>query len=260
MPTDTPGQPVPAADDLRNRVSALTIDEPSEEFLNAPDVERPAKLPDDCAAYESESLISLEDAIFALEILFDDMSRIRSHITWIWSQYKIGVFDLAAVAITTNTAIELVRSMIEDMLPLFKTFGSLGEMLHYFFEVTDSITSQGTDVIADSGDMDPVEIYDASNLKHLAIYTWIESFAAAIDCNKVPWFLDEPRDPTTNKSPSTWEEKCDEEHALLMPCLTHLMAVVEICGNTFYLQDEFIRGLVELDKSKEIPLYLVFAA
>lgn len=116
-----------SADEITNRFTGLAVYEPSEEFLNAPDVERPAKAKEDNATYEAETDSSFEEAIFALTALINDMNRVRAHVRWIWSNFKSGLFDLAAAAITTNTAIDLVRNMVADVMPVLAPHG--GELL-----------------------------------------------------------------------------------------------------------------------------------
>lgn len=69
-----------AASNLSNQFAGLAVYEPSQEFLDAPDIERPAKTQDDDVIYEAESLSSFEEAIFALTALINDMNRVRAHI------------------------------------------------------------------------------------------------------------------------------------------------------------------------------------
>lgn len=121
-----------SADEITNRFAGLAVYEPSKEFLNAPDTERPVKTGDDDVTYEAETDSSFEEAIFALTALINDLNRVRAHIRWVWSNYKSGMFDLAAAAITTNTAIGLVRNMVVDVMPLLAPHGGLGQMLQRF--------------------------------------------------------------------------------------------------------------------------------
>lgn len=44
-----------------------------------------------------------------------------------------------------------------------------------------------------------------------------------------------------------------------MPFLTEIMTVVRCVGD-WPVKDEFIRGVEEMDKTKQVPFYAVFAA
>jgi hypothetical protein len=127
----TPEQNPSTADNMGNRFTTLTVDEPSEEFLNMPKVERPAKLKNDPATYEHEPLDSFEDAMFARTALLGDANKLRSDVLWIWSKYHAGIIDLIAAALATNTAVELVRSLVDDVMPLINKHGGLHKT---FFE------------------------------------------------------------------------------------------------------------------------------
>lgn len=131
-----PRMPPATQEDLNNRFAGLTVYEPSEEFLNAPDIERPAppeKATSGDATYEAEPMEDLEEVLFAYTLMITDLGKIRSYIEWIWKNVRDGVSDLAAAALATNTACDLARNMMEDVLPLFKRYGGAVEIARKFF-------------------------------------------------------------------------------------------------------------------------------
>lgn len=100
------------AQDLGGRFAALTVDEPSQSFLDKSrnaSHERPKPAQDDAASYEAETPTTLDDILFAFETLIKDLHQIRARIQWIWSRHCKHDFDLAAAAVTTNTAVSLAR-------------------------------------------------------------------------------------------------------------------------------------------------------
>lgn len=70
-----------------NKFSALTIYEPSEAFLNAPDIERPEKVGEEDTIYEAELPQSLEDALLHFSMLLGDLESIRHFISHAWSSF-----------------------------------------------------------------------------------------------------------------------------------------------------------------------------
>ncbi|QPG96780.1 hypothetical protein C2857_005241 [Epichloe festucae Fl1] len=267
MPINDADQTSSETSELSNRFAGLVVFEPSAEFLNAPDFERPTKTQDDENRYESEPMTAIEDAFFALTTLVNDMNRVRSRIQWIWSNYNIGIFDLAAAAIATNTAIDLVRNMMEDVLPLLQLHGGIGSMLEKFHVMQcllkgyniDDITIAGTDSWNDNFNY---KTYEVASDTYLGAYRMLESLAAVLQPNQLPLYkegLFGQFDPNSDRSRKTGRQKFLDDRALLMPLFTELMTVVRGFDN-WLANDEFIRGMEELDKTKQVPFYAVFAA
>lgn len=119
-------------DEVGGRFARLSVYEPSEEFLNAPDIERPAPVKDDKAIYVAEPLQDLEEVLFAYTLMINDLIKIRARIEWIWTNYRDGIFELPAAAIATNTACDLARNLMEDMAPMFKAHGGAIEIAKKF--------------------------------------------------------------------------------------------------------------------------------
>lgn len=119
-------------EEVGGRFARLSVYEPSEEFLNAPDIERPVPVEDDKGIYVAEPLQDLEDALFAYTLMINDLIKIRARIEWIWTNYRDGLFELAAAAIATNTACDLARNLMEDMAPMFKAHGGAIEIAKKF--------------------------------------------------------------------------------------------------------------------------------
>lgn len=116
-----PRKPAPAADrardPFRNMFSILGVYQPSESFLDAPDVVKPQV---SAPQYVAESDGSLEEAVFALTALFDDYQSLREELSSLWAMYRAGNRDLAAVSLATNTAFEFARSMEDDIKPIME--------------------------------------------------------------------------------------------------------------------------------------------
>jgi hypothetical protein len=62
-------------------------------------------------------------------LLLHDLSRLRTEVSKAWAGYKKGGYDLIAASITTNTAVDLARSMVEDSKSVFTRRGGAIRML-----------------------------------------------------------------------------------------------------------------------------------
>ncbi|KAI1754847.1 hypothetical protein F4782DRAFT_463396 [Xylaria castorea] len=266
----TPFMPAPVAsknastdEKLSNRFAGLAVYEPSQEFLDAPVLERPAKTGDDNAVYEVETETTFEHAIFALTNVINDMNCVRAHIQWIWSNYKIGAFDLAAAAIATNTAIDLVRNMMEDIMPLLNSHGGLSVMLRTFHTLQCLMKGWTIEnIFVESQDNLNYDTYDVGYGTYLTTYRLLEAFVDVLQPGQLPLYKEGMfgfYDPASDRSKKTGWQKFGDDKVLLMSFFTEQMTTI-IGVKGWPVQDEFLRGVEELSKTKEVPFYAVFAA
>ncbi|KAK8045826.1 hypothetical protein PG996_013890 [Apiospora saccharicola] len=257
-----------SADEITNRFTGLAVYEPSEAFLNAPDVERPAKAKEDNATYEAEIDSSFEEAIFALTALINDMNRVRAHIRWIWSNFKSGLFDLAAAAITTNTAIDLVRDMVADVMPVLAPHGGIGQMLQRFhllqcliqgYTEKDVFKSANA---ANFNDNLNYKTYHVMEGTFLVPFRMIEAFLAVVEPGQIPLYKEGMfgyYDPKVDRSKLTGQQKYEQDRALLMPYFAELVTIIRGVQD-WPVKDEFLRGIEDAIKTKEITFGVIFAA
>ena len=102
-----------------NKYEGLTIQETTQEFLDAPE-EIPAKdLPSvPTERYEPDALDLLEEEYLATGCLFQDILNTRSAVRWLWENHQEGM-DIVAASLAVNTAIEFVRGLEEDFVRRF---------------------------------------------------------------------------------------------------------------------------------------------
>lgn len=102
---------------IGNIFAGLTLEEPSDEFLNAAPLKKAQELSakvDDGTRYQAERVQKIEEQYLAAHCLLAEISSIREYIKSLWTLYRDGQMDLHSASITTNTAVELVRRMQED--------------------------------------------------------------------------------------------------------------------------------------------------
>ena len=56
-----------------------------------------------------------EEWLFAVHCFYNDMHQIKDYLMRLWENYSAGDIDLATAAVTTNTAIDLIRRSEDDM-------------------------------------------------------------------------------------------------------------------------------------------------
>src|SRR5271154_1163992 len=111
----------PAKGDLANAFSLLEVDEAEDEdfdpltaLVPTESGEKKASAPQKVRYVVDTEDDDGEEWFFALHCFFFDMHELRILISVLWSIYKTGQIDLAAVAVTTNTAYDLMRRAEDD--------------------------------------------------------------------------------------------------------------------------------------------------
>lgn len=250
-------------DDLSNRFAGLEVFDPSKEFLEAPDIKRPEKPVSDTATYAAEPSSSLGEAIFAMWSVINDLNNLRAHIDLLWRNYRDVGYDMAAAAIATNTAIEFVRSMEEDVVPLLEAHGGLSNVLEKCYLAR--CMSEGwdyKDLRIKAEDNFNYETYDVANKTYVMTYRLLDGFRDVLHPGEVPLYKDGMFgyfDKKSDRSKKSGTAKFHDDRALLMPFLTDLATVVMAVPG-WPVHDEFLRGMKDMADTGRISLSMVFAA
>lgn len=75
--------------------------------------------------YEAEREDTFEDAYWAFSILLHDFVALRVQVKKLWERYARHELHLGSVAIATNAAIQIARSLEEDVQHLFAAHGGI---------------------------------------------------------------------------------------------------------------------------------------
>ena len=249
---------------ISNMFDNLDIEEPSQEFLDAPDVERATI---DKAAEESnyqvERLQSEEEQYMASHCLFQDLINIRSFLHLLWTSYKDGKIAIAAVSITANTAIDFVRSMEQDFLQRFPDKTDYESIMRIFY-CTQCIY-RGFSPTSKQRPKDPFnfEVYDLAAAAMVPTYIVLESLQKVISPNQLPIY--EPGRLGTRDTTTAWTEKSDREkfrddRLALVEAFPDLVLTAIMTSEFSLAEDELIRGIRQMAPGRIISLWLVFAA
>ena len=265
MPAETPESV--SFEDLSNRFIGLKVQEPSQEFLNAPDLVRPEKEQGDDNNYEAELQKSLDDAMMACKGLVNDLNSIRNCIISIWtalSGFKDGSVDAAVAAVTTNTAIDLARNIIEQVLPVLEAHGNpcqVFEQWARWYAEAEGFTEDEASAWGQPGAGNE-KMYAVADRCYLNANVLLRNFIKRIGNQhptQVPLGVFEAYDPRSSRSEKDGHAKLEEDEHILGAFFTDAVTLVHGVKG-WPVDDEFIRGIVEFGLTGKRPLYLVFAA
>ncbi|KAK2470412.1 hypothetical protein H9L39_18029 [Fusarium oxysporum f. sp. albedinis] len=201
----------------------LQVYEPSENFSDSSDVVLPAPSSPIDLEYTIENDESEAECIFAFTALLKDLIKLRKEVSNLWNEYHSGKIDLAAAAVGANLAIELARSMEEEMAPLLKKHGAT--FLYNAASLLEAIRTAAP--------------YSA---RHMPCYT-----------GKFGWYDAQRAHLGTMDNRQRWAQ----DKAALLEVVPDITLLFELEG--IPVLDEFARGVKYMFETQEIPVWLCFA-
>ncbi|KAJ9488268.1 hypothetical protein VN97_g5012 [Penicillium thymicola] len=237
---------------LANRFEHLELEEQSEAFLNAPDAPKPEapekptgpSAPDVKAEPDLEAEVDLDrhEIIFMFHLLVQDANSFMDVIKKTWRGYKIGLVDLVPGSLTTNTAIDLLRRMEEEMKP---TLDKVGD----------------PDYKERPGDGLNFKVYGQTQDIFVTAWQLLRSFTAICDPPNAPVYKPGccgTYDPESDRESKPAREKFAEDTQILMEAFPEFYLLRFLARENF-AEDELSRGLKVAFTTKEHPFWLVFA-
>lgn len=240
---------VARSEDIQNIFDKLDLEEPSQEFLDSPDVvpsSQPGK--ERQPNYEVEALQTKEEEYLAVHCLLEDVKHIRRFLCALWGNYQDGM-DLIATSITVNTAIDFVRTLEQDPVSRFPAKRDYEDMIRPFFMVQCAHRGQ-----------DPNHRQRRDDMFNMAVYDLLEDI---IQSGSVPQYKPghfgyrDTRLPWSQKSP---RDQIHDDRLVLLEGFPDLVLLSMIRSKSPLAEDELMRGVRTMSPGKDIPLWLVFAA
>ena len=250
-------------DEILNRFQGLGLEEPSQQFLDAPDV-KPATRPDPerMPKYEVETEKSRMEEYLAAHCLLQDVRNIRGFVCALWKNYREGM-DICAVAITVNTAIDFVRTLEQDLVQQYPAMRDYESIIHLFFATQCLKRGQHPSHKQRPGDIINMAVYDLAEDLMIPTASILGSLQEVIQNGTVPQykpgFLGH-RDMSTPWSQKCPRDKIHDDRLVMMEAFSDLVLLSTITSRFPLAEDELMRGIRQMSPGKDIPLWLVFAA
>lgn len=244
---------------LTNSFARLDVQEPSEAFINAPNALQPSKAEPD---YQAEQAQDLDEACTAFLLLLEDFERLRSAIAKTWVAYKIGMCDIVAASVTTNTALEFARHLEEDATSLLERHRGVERMLMYHYIASCWSQGQDPDYRAQPDDTLNFHVYDMVKITMWPTYQLLQAYVKLVSPTNVPLY--QPGfygtyDPLSDRRQKDARGQHQEDKIILMEILPEFALLCRMRG-TSLVEDELVRGLRTAFNTKKITLWTVLAA
>ncbi|KAI8904491.1 hypothetical protein DFJ77DRAFT_480405 [Powellomyces hirtus] len=250
--------------DLQNQFALLKVDE----FDDLPDVgekesETLMYAPEGSgldATYEVAMENDESEVIFMLYCLFKDLNNIRLFLQETWSEYREGKIDLITASVTTNTAIDLVRDMQDDLCSLHPDIGDYETATGVLFVYACFARGEDPSARQHRDDVVNMRMIDVAQFLYIPAHAILTSLSNAISPSDYPWYNGQfgHYNPRDNREKMSIRERITEDRLLLMVCMPDLVMMGRMERDDI-LKDEFTKEFGIFAATKRISLPLVFA-
>ena len=250
-------------DEILNRFQGLGLEEPSQQFLDAPDVKRATRSDTDgMPKYEVETEKSRIEEYLATHCLLQDVRHIRGFVCALWKNFQEGM-DICAVAITVNTAIDFVRTLEQDLVRQYPAKSDYESIINLFFSAQCLVRGQQPGHKQRPDDIINMAVYDLAEDLMIPTASILGSLQEVIQDGTVPQY--KPgflgyRDMSTPWSQKSPRDKIQDDRLVMMEAFPDLVLLAMITSRSPLAEDELMRGIRQMSPGKDIPLWLVFAA
>ncbi|PVH92820.1 hypothetical protein DM02DRAFT_698351 [Periconia macrospinosa] len=256
-------------EELMNIFEHLELEEPSEAFEQAPDM-TPTKAP----IFRAEHPVDMEEAYFVFYLLLRDFANLRTEVLRAWSGYNQGGHDIIAASITTNIAVDLARSMTEELRKLSEKHSGIMKMYQVFCAsqfISESTAKRMCKKDIENilnfrerpGDEMNFTLYKVADNVLWPAYTLLNGWCSMHKANPHPEMkrgFYGTYDPASDRKRKTNRDKFLEDKILLLENLPEFYFYhCNTKPNTSPVEDEFIRGLRTMFETKTVTLPVVFA-
>jgi hypothetical protein len=238
--TDTPASvDAPAeVEKLINIFAHLEVEDPAEETTE-PKLSKVHKSSKTAEVFELES--SDQDISFAIFCLFKDYTEIRHYIRKVWAEYRDRQIALATAAMTTNTAIAVLRSLNEEFLLNFRNLTTIERTISFLYNGycdPNGVFEEDPGSFISGGLSLPSKIVFCDSTH--------EAISAFFQASELPFYQAHKK------------LRVMEDEAALLKCLS-IFGLIAREGGQHLDFDLLIEGLSGVKKTEKIPSWVVLA-
>ena len=202
-------------------------------------------------------------------MLIHDLCSVRDYLKSVWSRVKAEDCDFMQAAITTDAAIDLIKSMVEDIMPLVEKNGGMNRMVrkNYLMELYWSGIDMRSFFEPVGGLSGKIVLDEASHevADRTLFLAWenLFIFTRVYDGNPehIPIYNDAllgEYDPTLTYDDMDFNEKDASDRKLFRPLMADLMVIIRACPG-WPARDALLSAMKTMDTTWEPLLHAAFA-
>lgn len=250
-------------DHLVNLFENLEIEEPADIFLSSdPNALVPRPASTSHAQYVLRRASELDEVYFAVHCLFNDLDNVRRYLKKVWEGYKQGTFDLVAVSIITNTAIDFARRLHEDFNGAFPEHTDFEKHVNVLYRLICLKSDQDPKFKERPDDDFNFAVYEDIGTILFPTYALLSSFKDIIVPGELPLYRAGAYglyDPSSDRASQSSREKFRDDKVVLLEILPEF-CVLALGAGSIPAEDELTRGIRGMVENNELLIWLAFAA
>ena len=249
-------------DPLKNKFEGLTVQEPSQAFIDAPDVKPDLySVSKETPQYQPEPIRELQEELLATHCFLEDIFNVRSFVKQMWQSVLQGV-DIAAASIAINTAIDFVRQLEADFLSSYPDKKNFEDIVTMWYGAQCIGRGQNPAARQLPSDLINFAIYDFAEDVMMPTYIVLDGFSDVIDHGRP--LISKPGHFGVRDSSKRWSEMSDrakfqDDKIVATEALSDLWLLSISAEKAPLVEDELLRGIRKMGPGKPISLWLVFA-
>ena len=261
-PADTPQEQDDDIDAWVNRFAVLTVEEP-QETSNKPAVSKQIVKVDLIEAEEhSVEEDHLSHRFFKAYCLFQDLHNMRAFLAKTWIEYRDGKVDLMSASVVTDTALQLARDLIQQLVDSWPELQSDDQILQrLLYNTACSLRGQDCSPSTEVGMPYNKNMSEIADWCYLPTNILMKSFAAVLEPNTIPAYKKGQLglyDPKADRQRMSMSQQFHEDKIILLELLPEFR-VVDMLKDGMPTQDEITRGVIEFTRTKKVTIWLSFA-
>lgn len=252
-----------------NQFATLTVEEP-EEILEQSDgskqLTRVEVVQEDDVDPKDPEQIHLSHAFFRAFCLFRDLHNMRDFMLQTWEEYRDNKLDLMTASIVTDTALQLAKAAIEELVQDPSIFPELKDdemaLQSMLYDVTCMARGQYDDASVELGLPFNINAAETANWFFVIPQILLVSFMHIMQNDPQPDFIKGyfgVIDKKADRSRMSVSERLQEDKIFLTELLPEF-CLMKTYGLKWSVRDEITHGFVEFVTAKRPKLWHCFAA
>ncbi|ORY71843.1 uncharacterized protein BCR38DRAFT_329289 [Pseudomassariella vexata] len=240
----------------------LSVDEPSQEFLDAPDFVHPEIVHENGSKYEAKLQSTRDEALFALQTVMADVDEIRRFVLFEWTKIASSQSptsqSISVASIMTDTAIGIARHLVEEIDPLLEEHGGWLELLKelYVCESRQSLQDDSFSPFAGRENRGIILCFPECERTLILAWDILKAHRNGF-ARKDVYIIN--NNVLEHPEWQTGAEDFEVAYDLVGSFMLGLKRIA-LNGRKWPLViDEFVRGLVEIFRTREIPFFSLLA-
>ena len=257
-----------AADDTNHDAAVLagnTLMDLSLQDADEPDESQVASLNVAETAIEEEVEEADDDlyslTFFSIFCLFEDLRNMREFVSQTLSEYLEGKVDLMNLAVVADTAVQLSKQLIEEVVASWPQLQEEQQLQHLVYMTACVWRGEDGEARPDPGVPYNVNMADVAEWCYYPTLSLLHSFSDVLQPGQLPIFKKGHfgfYDPKARREDMNASQRFKEDMIVLLELIPEFAFIQQFNVN-LPVRDEITRGLVSFVDKKEVPIWLGFA-